>query len=99
MKIKHTIVSAFIAGTFLASAASVHAADVKGNVKSDVKAGVVLQKNTGIANKNEANIGSVTGKSTSVGGNVTTKVTTGAVIQNNTGIANKNEVNIGSVTD
>lgn len=75
------------------------AADVGGNVKTDVKAGVVLQQNTGIANKNEANIGSVTGKSTDVGGDVKSKVKVGAVIQTNKGIANKNEVNIGSVTD
>jgi len=99
MNIKHILLCGTLASAFLAGAASVQAADVKGNVKSDVKAGVVLQKNTGIANKNEANIGSVTGKSTDVGGDVNTKVKVGAVIQNNKGIANKNEVNIGSVTD
>lgn len=96
---KKLLVSSLIAGALLSGATAVNAAEVKGNVKSDVKAGVILQKNTGIANKNEANIGSVTGKNTSVGGNVNTKVKVGAVIQNNKGIANKNEVNIGSVTD
>lgn len=74
------------------------AADVKGDVKTNVKVGAVIQNNTGIANKNEANVGSVTGKSR-VGGDVKTNVKTGAIIQNNTGIANKNEVNLGSVTD
>ena len=91
--------TSLIAGALMAGMSTVHAADVKGNVKTDVKAGVILQKNTGIANKNEANIGSVTGKNTDIGGDVKTKVKVGAVIQNNKGIANKNEVNIGSVTD
>ncbi|TNC81014.1 MAG: hypothetical protein C9356_10455 [Oleiphilus sp.] len=75
------------------------AADVKGSVTSSVAAGVVLQKNTGIANKNEALLGSVTGKSTSIGGNFSANVKTAAVIQTNTGIANKNELVMGSVTD
>ncbi len=96
---KKLLLTSLIAGSLMAGMTSVHAADVKGNVKSDVKAGVILQNNKGIANKNEANIGSVTGKSTDVGGDVNTKVKVGAVIQNNKGIANKNEVNIGSVTD
>ncbi len=96
---KNILLTSLITGALLAGTSAVHAADVKGNVKTDVKAGVILQKNTGIANKNEANIGSVTGKSTDVGGDVKTKVKVGAVIQNNKGIANKNEVNIGSVTD
>ena len=81
------------------SVASVQAASVKGDVKTNVKVGAVIQKNTGIANKNEANVGSVTGKSTRVGGDVKTNVKVGAIIQKNTGIANKNEVNLGSVTD
>ncbi|MDX1452595.1 MAG: hypothetical protein R3183_08545 [Oleiphilaceae bacterium] len=96
---KKIILISLVAGSMLAGISSVQAADVKGDVKADVKAGVILQNNKGIANKNEANIGSVTGKSTDVGGDVKTKVKVGAVIQNNKGIANKNEVNIGSVTD
>lgn len=96
---KKLIVTSAIAGLLVGAMSTANAADVGGDVKTDVKAGVILQKNTGIANKNEANIGSVTGKSTSVGGDVKSKVTVGAVIQNNKGIANKNEVNIGSVTD
>lgn len=81
------------------TAGSVHAADVKGDVKTKVKTGILLQTNTGIANKNEIHLGSVTGKSTSVGGDVKATVKTGAVIQSNKGIANKNEVSIGSITD
>ena len=96
---KKLIVSTAIAGILAGGMTVVQAADVGGNVKTDVKAGVILQKNTGIANKNEANIGSVTGKGTSVGGDVKARVKVGAVIQTNKGIANKNEVNIGSVTE
>ena len=96
---KKLIVTTAIVGLLAGIATSTQAAEVGGDVKTDVKAGVILQKNTGIANKNEANIGSVTGKTTSVGGDVNSKVKVGAVIQTNKGIANKNEVNIGSVTD
>lgn len=96
---KKLIVTSAIAGLLVGVISTANAAEVGGDVKTDVKAGVILQKNTGIANKNEANIGSVTGKSTSVGGDVKSKVKVGAVIQSNKGIANKNEVNIGSVTD
>lgn len=42
----------FVATTMLAGAASVHAAQVKGDVKTKVAVGVILQKNTGIANTN-----------------------------------------------
>lgn len=96
---KNVFVIASIATLIAAGSMSVQAAEVGGDVKANVKAGVVLQSNKGIANKNEANLGSVTGKSTSVGGDVNTRVKVGAVIQSNKGIANKNEVNIGSVTD
>lgn len=96
---KKLIVSTAMVGLLAGLVTSAQAADVGGDVKTNVKAGVILQKNTGIANKNEANIGSVTGKSTSVGGDVKSRVKVGAVIQSNKGIANKNEVNIGSVTD
>ena len=58
-----------VATTMLAGAASVHAAEIKGNVKTKVAVGVVLQKNTGIANTNSADLGSVAGKSTRIGGN------------------------------
>ena len=93
------ISSTLIALTLTAVSHATLAADVKGNVKTNVKEGVVLQKNTGIANKNEAALGSVTGKSTSIGGNFKSSVKTAAIIQNNKGIANKNEVALGSVTD
>ena len=96
---KNLLITASVAALIATGSMSVQAAEVGGDVKANVKAGVILQNNKGIANKNEANIGSVTGKSTSVGGDVKTNVKVGAVIQNNKGIANKNEVNIGSVTD
>ena len=48
---KKLLVSSLIAGALLSGATAVNAAEVKGDVKSDVKAGVILQKNTGIANK------------------------------------------------
>ena len=96
---KTLISSALIALTLAATAHTASAADVGGNVKTNVKTGVVLQMNTGIANKNEAALGSVTGKTTSVGGNFKSRVKTLAVIQTNKGIANKNELAMGSVTD
>lgn len=96
---KKLIVMTAMASLLAAMVSVAQAAEVGGDVKTDVKAGVILQSNTGIANKNEANIGSVTGKTTKVGGDVKSRVKVGAVIQSNKGIANKNEVNIGSVTD
>lgn len=95
-----TLLTTVLISFALATAAqNISAAEVGGNVKSNVKVGVVLQKNTGIANKNEATLGSITGKSTSVGGNFKSSVKTMAVIQTNKGIANKNELTMGSVTD
>ena len=96
---KTAFTTALIAFTLAATAQTASAADVGGNVKTNVKAGIVLQSNKGIANKNEASLGSITGKSTSVGGNFKSRVRTAAVIQTNTGIANKNELSMGSVTD
>ena len=96
---KTLVSTALIAFALATTAQTVSAAEVGGNVKTNVKAGIVLQKNTGIANKNEAHLGSVTGKTTSIGGNFKSRVTTMAVIQDNKGIANKNELNMGSVTD
>lgn len=96
---KTFISSVAMAAVLVLGAQSTMAADVSGSVKTNVKTGVILQSNKGIANKNEANLGSITGKNTSIGGDVKTSVKTGAIIQTNKGIANKNEVNIGSVTD
>ena len=96
---KTLLSTALIAFTLAVTAQSGLAADVGGNVKTNVKVGVVLQQNTGIANKNEAALGSITGKTTSVGGNFKSSVKTLAVIQTNKGIANKNELSMGSVTD
>ena len=96
---KSIISASLIAFTLTALSHTAVAADIKGNVKTTVKAGVVLQNNKGIANKNEAALGSVTGKSTDIGGNFKSRVTTGAIIQNNKGIANKNELALGSVTE
>ena len=91
--------TALIALSLVATAQTASAAEVGGNVKTNVKAGVVLQTNKGIANKNEAALGSITGKHTSIGGNFKSRVKVAAVIQSNKGIANKNELAIGSVTD
>lgn len=96
---KTLLSTALIALAVLAGAQSVLAADVGGKVNTNVKAGVILQSNKGIANKNELTLGSVTGKHTSIGGDFKSRVKVGAVIQTNTGIANKNTVRIGSVTD
>ena len=62
---------------------------------TNTRVGAVLQNNVGIANSNEANIGSVVGSS--VGGDVSTNTRVGAVLQNNVGIANSNEASIGSI--
>ena len=95
---KNFVTLALIAGTLVLSSVSASAADVRGSVDTSVKVGAVIQKNTGIANVNEAHVGSVAGKSR-VGGDVKSRVKVGAIIQKNTGIANKNEVTLGSVTD
>jgi hypothetical protein len=76
---------------------SASAADVKGSVDTSVKVGAVIQKNAGIANKNVAHLGSVSGKAR-IGGDFKSRVAVGAIIQKNTGIANKNSVSLGSVT-
>ena len=90
----------FITLALLSSLASFAAssafAEVGGDVKMNVKTGAVIQTNTGIANKNVANLGAV---SANVGGDVKTNVTTGVIYQSNKGIANSNELSIGSVTD
>lgn len=96
---KTLLSTALIALSLAAASQSALAADVGGNVKTNVKVGVALQQNTGIANRNEATLGSITGKSTSVGGNFKSSVKTAAVIQTNKGIANRNELTMGSVTD
>ena len=96
---KNLLSAALISVALIGTATSSFAAEVKGNVKTNVAVGVVLQKNTGIANKNEAAVGSITGKSTSIGGNFKSNVKTAAIIQNNKGIANKNELALGAVTD
>ena len=94
---KTLFTSALITLTLFAGMQGAQAADVGGNVKTSVKAGVILQSNKGIANKNTITLGSVKGKNTSIGGNFKSRVKVGAIIQTNTGIANKNSVSIGSV--
>ena len=90
---------AMIAGTIaMGMSTGASAADVKGAVDTNVKVGAVIQKNTGIANRNEAHVGSVAGKSR-IGSDFKSRVKVGAIIQKNTGIANRNEVTLGSVTD
>ena len=96
---KNLITTALVSVALLTSLSQVQAAEVGGNVKTNVKAGLILQSNKGIANKSEVNLGSVTGKRTHVGGNFKSSVKVGAIIQSNVGIANKAEINIGSVTD
>lgn len=88
-----------VAAVCVAGSMGAQAAEVSGNVKTNVKAGFILQSNKGIANRSEINLGSVTGKHTKVGGNFKSRVRVGAVIQSNLGIANKAKINIGSVTD
>ena len=97
---KKFVTMTMIAGTLALgfSSFSASAADVRGDVDTNVKAAAIIQKNTGIANKNEAHLGSVAGKSR-IGGDFKSRVRVGAVIQSNSGIANKNEGSLGSVTD
>ena len=94
---KTLLTASLVTFTLFAGLQTAQAADVGGNVKTNVKTAVVLQSNKGIANKNALTMGSVTGKSTSIGGNFKSRVKTGAVIQTNKGIANKNSVSMGSV--
>ena len=88
------IVSAF---TFTTAGTLAHAAKVTGNVETTVKVKNVEQKATGLANKNEMAVGSITGDS-KVGGNVKVNVKAENLQQKATGLANKNEMNIGSIT-
>ncbi len=94
---KTVFTASLVALTLFAGMQTAQAADVEGNVRTSVKAGVVLQTNKGIANKNSVSLGSVTGKTTDIGGNFRSSVKTLAVIQSNKGIANKNSVTMGSV--
>lgn len=87
-----------ISSTF-AIAGVAHAAKVEGTVDTKVKVKNVEQKAVGLANKNEMNVGSITGKSTQVGGNVKINVKAKNVKQKAVGLANKNEMNIGSVSE
>lgn len=95
---KSFIALTMIASTLALGSMSASAADVKGTVDTNVRAVTVIQTNDGIANVNEAHLGSVKGRS-SVGGDFKSRVKVGAVIQKNTGIANRNKVTLGSVTD
>jgi hypothetical protein len=88
-----------ISSAFALAATSVNAADVNGNVETTVKVKNVEQKATGLANKNELNVGSIDGKNTKVGGNVKINVKADNISQKATGLANKNEMNIGSVSE
>lgn len=97
MNIQRMLLTALVV-TPLTAAPLAQAADVSGSVKVNVKTGIILQSNKGIANRNEITLGSVTGKNTSVGGDIKSTVKTGAIIQTNKGIANKNRIRIGSVT-
>ena len=88
------VTSAFVIAT---QGTLAHAAKVTGNVETTVKVKNVEQKATGLANKNEMNVGSITGDS-KVGGNVKINVKAENLQQKATGLANKNELNIGSVS-
>jgi hypothetical protein len=81
-----------------AAASTGFAAEVVGDVKSVVLTGYVTQLNSGIANENEANLGSATGQSY-VGGDLSSVVFTHGVYQSNVGIENSNEANLGSVAE
>lgn len=91
--------SIVVVSAFLAASLSTQAAEVKGKVNTNVKAGAIIQANKGALNKNELSMGSITGKSTKVQGKVKSNVKVGAVIQANKGALNKNEAAIGSITD
>lgn len=93
------VFSIALVSTLLAMSLSSQAAQVKGKVSTNVKAGAIIQANKGALNKNELAMGSVTGKSTKVKGKVNSNVKVGAVIQANKGALNKNEAAIGSITD
>ena len=77
-------------------ASGAHAAEVKGNVKTDVKMGALIQGNLGVGNKNTASVGSIKGKGT-VQGSQSTTVRTGAVVQGNVGIGGNSDVNVGNI--
>ncbi len=89
------VTSAFVIAT---QGTVAYAAKVTGNVETTVKVENVTQKAVGLANKNEMNIGAITGDS-KVGGNVKINVKAKSVEQKAEGLANKNSLNIGSVSE
>ena len=95
---KKIIITSSIIAFSLCNLSTAFAAEVKGDVKTDVKVGAIIQSNVGAGNKNIANLGSVSGKS-KVGGDFEAKVKVGAIIQSNVGAGNVNKVNIASVSD
>ena len=90
---KRKILTLAIAAIIPMTMHTVASAQVGGDVDTNVRAGAILQSNVGIANRNEASLGGVSGR---VGGDVKTNVRVGALLQSNVGIANRNEANIGS---
>jgi hypothetical protein len=73
---------------------------IKGTVETNSAVGAVIQSSGGLANDNEATVGSVTGGAEiSKSGSFKSNQAVGTVVQSSGGLANKNEAHIGSVSD
>ena len=68
---------------------------VIGNVQSDVRVNRAQQNQSGLLNKQEANVGSVS--DSTVIGNVNTKTNVNSLQQNQSGLLNKQKMSIGTV--
>jgi len=96
--IKKTVFKIATSATLvLAFAASSHAANVSGDVKTDVDVGDIKQDVKMMRNENNLEIGNVKGRGTSVSGNVETTVKVDNINQTAKGVNNKNQVKIGNV--
>ena len=73
------------------------ASNVIGGVKSDVRVDRATQKQSGLLNRQEASIGSVS--DSNVIGSVKTNVRVKRFSQKQSGLLNRQEANIGSVAD
>jgi hypothetical protein len=69
--------------------------NVIGKVDTDVRANSVTQSQSGLLNKQEANLGTV--KDSNVIGAVHTKVSVNRISQSQSGLLNKQKMSIGSV--
>jgi hypothetical protein len=81
-------------------AAATDETKIKGEVNTNSAVGAVIQSSGGLANSNEATVGSITGGAEiASSGKFTSNQSVGTIVQTSGGLANSNVVHIGSVSD